>query len=548
MVKQILLKLILILAFFAPTAYAHAGLTFAVDIPYYFGAGSTVQTGGKVNALFRMENRSLSEQTVDVSVALPDGLTPLDLPSGWQVEKSRLTGQIKLSGGYDHWFELISFRSNLPAGSHTLAVSLTSGNETWTETVQFSTQERRAAESQGALALTGIRLPLDRYGNADLRVEASTLTLRDRTWDYYKNVLRGKGTVSAAAEYSHPLTFMGLEFKNPIGEAKLLTVSAQLLDKSTKRPVPGLYTPAASIEDAHTAGFSDQTGRTVAFIALSGEDQQRADLPLYADEDRLTGGEYWLQIMVEEEDGPLLTREIPVRVIATNVRATWLTAAALLLVTAGLLYLLCRWRQLLAGLKTRWLITIALFGSASFAVVNVPAALLNDLLHVVLGPFAFLATGMFNGVIYYMLLASLVLLIPRPGAVLLMIAVRMLLGMLIFGHATPVSFLIQGSQAFILEIALYLTGFTKPLAASALDEQVGQETGKYQLLLLALTLGAADSLSTFINLHVLSLLYRLFYADWYIALSVVVNGFCYSALGAGCGVLLGNKLRKVGCD
>jgi hypothetical protein len=544
--KQIFFVIVLILAFFTPAANAHADLTFAVDIPYHF-AGSTIQTGGKVNALFRLENRGLSEQAVDVSVMLPTGLTPLDLPSGWQVAGNRLTGRIDLAGGYDHWFELMSFRSDLPSGSHTLTVALTAGNDAWTETVVFSTQERRA-ESQAELALTGIRLPLDRYGNADLRVEANTLMLRDKTWDYYKNVLRGKGAVSAAAEYSHPLTFMGLEFKNPKGEAKLLTVAAQLLDKTMRQPVSGLYTPAASVEDAHTAGFNAQTGRTVAFIALNGEDQQRADLPLYADEDRLAGGDYWLQIMVEEDGTPLFIQEIPVRVIAANTRAAWVTAAALLLVTAGLLVCLCRWRQILAGLKTRWLITIALFGSASFAVVNVPTALLNDLLQVVLGPFAFLATGMFSGVIYYMLLASLVLLIPRPGAVLLMVSVRMLLGMLIFGHATPVSFLMQGSQAFILEIALYVTGFTKPLQAAAPDEQTGQETGTGQLLLLALTLGAADSVSTFINLHVLSLLYRLFYADWYIALCIVVNGFCYSAIGAGCGVLLGNKLRKVGCD
>lgn len=547
MLKHILLYIIFILTLFTPAASAQAELSFAVDIPYRFGQ-ETAPAGGNINALFRLENGGLADRSVDLTVTLPAGLTPLELPAGWQLDNHRITARVDLAGGYDHWFELIRFRSELPAGSHVLAVTLLSGNDTWTETIAFSTQERDTAERQGKLALSSVRLPLDRDGNADLRVAANTITLRDRTWDYYKSVLRGKGALNEAAEYSHPLTFMGLTFDNPQREPKLLTVSAQLLDKVTKRPVPGLYTPAASIEDAHTVGFGEQTGRTVAFVALNGAERQNLTLPLYADEEHLNGGDYQLQITVSEAEHPLFVHELPVRVIAANTQAAWVTGAALTIVAIGLLLLSCCWRRLLAGLKTRWLITIALFGSASFAVVNVPAALLNDVLHVVLGPFAFLATGMFNGVIYYMLLAALVLLIPRPGAILLMITVRLILSMLIFGHATPVSFLIQGSQAFILEAAFYLAGFTKPQSADLADGQAVPETGRWQLLLMALTAGVADSLSSFINIHVISLLYRLFYADWYIALTVIVNGFCYPALGAGCGVLLGNKLKKVGCD
>ena len=46
----------------------------------------------------------------------------------------------------------------------------------------------------------------------------------------------------------------------------------------------------------------------------------------------------------------------------------------------------------------------------------------------------------------------------------------------------------------------------------------------------------------------MSVLYRLYYADWYIYLVMAVNGFMYTMIGAGCGLMLGSRLADVGGD
>ena len=58
----------------------------------------------------------------------------------------------------------------------------------------------------------------------------------------------------------------------------------------------------------------------------------------------------------------------------------------------------------------------------------------------------------------------------------------------------------------------------------------------------------ADTAATYVTLQGMSVLYRLYYADWYIYLVMAVNGFLYTMIGAGCGLLLGSRLADVGGD
>ena len=39
--------------------------------------------------------------------------------------------------------------------------------------------------------------------------------------------------------------------------------------------------------------------------------------------------------------------------------------------------------------------------------------------------------------------------------------------------------------------------------------------------------------------------YRLYYADWFIALYMLVNGILYSSIGAWMGYRMGEKLKQV---
>ena len=231
-------------------------------------------------------------------------------------------------------------------------------------------------------------------------------------------------------------------------------------------------------------------------------------------------------------------------VIKKNMRGMLTLGIGVAMLLAFLVLISRKMPQVLAGMKTRRLITIALFGTCAFAVVNVPSTLLNDFLHIFLGPFSFLISGLFSGIMLYMLTGALVTLIPLHGVVSLMAAVRLLLGMLAFGHMSPLVFLSYGVNAFLLELALAGFGFTT--ASSKPDRPV--QFSWRRMAVLALACALADTTATFITMQGMAVLYRLFFADWYIFMVMAVNGFLYTMIGSVFGALLGVRLSGVGSD
>ena len=69
------------------------------------------------------------------------------------------------------------------------------------------------------------------------------------------------------------------------------------------------------------------------------------------------------------------------------------------------------------------------------------------------------------------------------------------------------------------------------------------------MLFICLLMGVGDALVTFVNMEQMMFFYRLYYADWYLALYMLVNGLVYSSIGAGwvlrraasCSRLWGNR-------
>lgn len=536
------LALVLVLFSHSPLLANSGGISLTVDLPYRLTAGAGEnRSGAPLKALIAVENTGPAEKAVHIAIDLPAGLVPARLPPGWRAEAGGITGDIRLPGGYGQWFELLTFDTGgLQAGEHMLSVTLASGD--WRQTVTRKLAIGQKAETRvKGLTIARVVLPVDRTGNLDERMSTDTLVLRDKALDYYKSVLRGKGAYNEAAEAVHPLTSMNVDFMNPGGDEKLLTVVSRLFDREG-RPVAGMFTPAASIDDREIGGFAGNKEATTAFIALTGDVNQTVRLPIYIDENLLTGGRYLLSVEARENGRPVAVAEKEVTVIARDSKAAALTLAATVMVAGGIIVAAYQRRLLFAAMKTRWLITITLFGAVSFAAVNVPATLLGEVLHVLLGPLAFLVTGMFHGVVLYMLVAALVMLIPRPGVVALLFSVRLLLGLLAFGHASPVALLLCGSQAVLLETFFYLSGITTGRVGG------GTASGWRHCLLVALTCSAADGICTYLNLNALSFLYRVFYANWYIYAAVAVNGILYSGVGGFCGVVLGKKLRTVGSD
>lgn len=519
----------------------------SLQAPYYLGKNREgARPGQQLQALFTIENRGQAEAVAAVTITLPPGFSPAGKPEYWQVAAKSgvyvLNRQISLAGGYSQWFDLLPIQ---------LAADVTPG--TYDITVSDGRHNRRipvvVADAGPALpnvpvSIEDIILPLDRDGRTDDRLSRNTLVLRDKRWDYYKNVINGKGASNQEVEALHPLAYMKLSIANPAEQAKLVVISAQLLDAVSRQPVPGLFTPGTTGEDKDAGSMAGHDDRLAAFVALTGDAYQSVQLPVYANEEALVGGQYILRVTMEDEFTVPVIKETVVKVVKRDLKAVSVIGVAVTSLLAAGMLAIGRVGTVLRTMKTRWLVTIALFGAAAFAVVTVPSTLLNDFFQIIMGPFGILVTGLFSSVLLYMLIVSLVILIPQPGVITLMIIMRLLLGMLAFGQVSPISLLAYGTNALLLEILLYGSGLFRYLQSA--DAATGLKWR--QVVLLALVCGVADSLKSYVTLQGLSILYRMYYADWYIYLMLIVNGFLYTIIGAVYGTRLGSRLCRMGGD
>ena len=542
-----LLVRILFIALLIVPSLTIAATGIRMEMPYSLGRERTgVQPGEVFQAVLSLENEGQPARRIPVEIQLPAGVWTAGQNERWQVAPhaagQSLTGVVVLDGVYGEWFDLITLQAGdeLAAGRYP---ALIRAGET-EKIVYLNVTAKTAAGGRKLPALTNIVLPLDRDGKQDGKQGADALVLRDRSLDYYKNLLRGKGASNQEIEAIHPVAYMGLDFDNPSGQQKLLLVTAELSDRQTGQPVPGLFTPGSSGENDGAGAMAGNQERLTAMAALTGAAQQRLLIPLYTDERLLNEGAYVLRVHAEDGESRVWSREMPLRIVKKNIQALITLCLGVMGLAVYLSLAARRAAGTMAMLRTRRLITIALFGTCAFAVVSVPATLLNDFCHILLGPFGFLITGMFSGVVLYMLVAALLTLMPAQGVVSLMAAIRYLLGMLAFGHMSPVMFLATGLNAFLLEAVLAATGIT----SRRLESSSRGVFSPRQIALLALACALADTTATYVSLQGMSVLYRLYYADWYIYTVMAVNGFCYTAIGAVCGAFLGKRLADVESD
>lgn len=528
----------------ATVSLAQEGIDFSCQMPYSLGKPAENSVAGeRINLLFTIDHDGQQPVNVPVKIKFPPGLVPMGKVEGWRVEAGgagySLARELSLQGGYSQWFDLltVTVRKELPAGTYVVYVQV--GSETKEISVPIVASGQQPSQPT---TIRNIILPLDKDGKKDDRQTTGTLVLRDRSLDYYKNIINGKGTSNLEVEAIHPITHMVVEVANPQREQKLVVLTTRLLDRNTHEPVSGLFTPGTTGEDKDAGSLEGHENSLVAFVALTGEPLQRILLPVYSDEKYVAGGNYLLQVVMEDEFSMAVSKEVPLTMIKKDWKAIGVVCVAILVLSLAIMVTARRFPKLLKEMKTRWLVTIALFGAVTFAVVNIPSTLLGDFFHILVGPFSFLITGLFSSVCLYMLLVALLILIPRPGVVTILALVRMMLGMLAFGHISPVTVLSYGMHALLLEGLLYwLNMFQK------LENSKGQFT-RVDMILLAVICASADSVATYVSMQTMSFLYRYYYAEWYIYLLIIVNSCLYTGLGAKCGTLLGSKLARVGGD
>lgn len=549
MVSKVFITLVLL----CWSTVANAGALLQAEYPYSLEKNNIHQVEGGstmplyINLTSFDEAKALQAQ---IKVTLPKGFAALP-NNAWQLDTSHEQQAVttwQLPSNYGQNFDLLYIKpqEQLQAGQYKIFVEATC--EAWQlkQEISFNyvpsdkpMQTQQAAnvvvdKSQYNWYIQSVNLPVDAQGNKDDRAAANVIYVRDTTLEGFRNRMTGDGATNWGAVFNHPATFVMLEMRNPQKDVRVLKFKAELIDKYTGKHVPGLMT-AGKVVDEEGHGWGGEVGagsETTAMISLDGKKNQTFILPLYVDYFTVLEGDYSLRITVSG-NGQEKIQEVPIAITKkhnTGLMAVGFSFFCALAATA----LSYRLPRCIKQIGARGAITVALFAALAFGGITLPTTLLGDLLHVFLGPFSGLVTGVLSGVLQYLLIVSLLTLFREPGVLALMFFVKYMLSGLMFGHFTPLGALSTCVSVVVLESILYLSGFYKV-----------QQLNKRYMLFVAVLLGLADAAVTFINLEQMMFFYRLYYADWYMALYMLINGLLYSSIGAWLGFKTGSKLQQV---
>lgn len=402
----------------------------------------------------------------------------------------------------------------------------------WERSVTTPLRSATLNEIAGQLRIEDIIMPTDLSGISDPRRRPNTIS-------YPRPLLGGLGkwfgAKSSPTDEFEPVAYQTVHIHNQGRETVHAIVASMNRDTENGEPVPFLSPP-----DAVNAG----TDRSLAFVSLAGESTTPVPLPIYLNplsqqhQDFIGEGQYEraIEVKIWGSDATALRATRPLLIVTPNFHALLVTGLVVVVTGLGVGLLLCFHPQLFSHFSTKQLILISLFGTTIFIAVNVPSTLLTNLISALLGPISSLVTGLINEMLYYALLTTLLMLIPKFGVVTLVSAVRILLGGVTLGLLTPTILLHAVTAALLLE-----AGF---LTARRITLNSGS-VGGANLLTLALTFGLCDAFTVYIDFQLSMTLYRLFYADWYILTRILVDGFTYTFIGVLLGKRLGAGLWRV---
>ena len=412
----------------------------------------------------------------------------------------------------------------------------------WGRDVTTPLRSASLDEIAGQLRIEDITMPTGPSGASDLSQRRDTIS--------YPRPLLGRlgkwfGAKTGPMDEYQPVAYQTVHIHNRGRETVHAIVASMNRDTESGEPVPFLSPP-----DAVNAG----TNRSLAFVSLMGESTTPVPLPIYLNplsqqhQDFTGAGQYEraIEVKIWGSDAIVLRATRPLLIVAPNLHALLVTSLVIVVTGLGIGLLLCFHPQLFTRFSTKQLILISLFGTTIFIAVNVPSTLLTNLISALLGPLSSLVTGLINEMLYYALLTSLLMLIPKFGVITLVTAVRLLLGGVTLGLLTPTILLHAVTAVLLLEIGFQIA--RKIALNPDLNIGVALDSGAIggaNLLILALIFGLCDALTVYVEFQLSMTLYRLFYAGWYILTRILVDGFTYTFIGVLLGQRLGSGLWRV---
>ena len=416
--------------------------------------------------------------------------------------------------------ELIPFEVR----SEPQTISVRASGQQTTFTVTPMARDPRSL--QQALSIASSVFPTDPLG------EAIPARPRDRVQlvpGWWRALLETWGLGYRAQDEQMPWAWQGVRLVNRDPVDWTVLVEAKVVDGSGR--VAEGFRPVIRGEA--------ETAARVLMRIPAGESGV-ATLPVFVAQDRLPDrGTFTRRVTVTPLGGrdALATVDRPLVVQRGSV---WSTAGLVLASMASLLgwlWLGLRLRERIRALATSQLVTIGLFGALTWvagAVLQVVGLGVSTLL----GPFAPLLTGIPDDALRACLLGTLLTLIPRRGVAALATCVGFTMRGLTTGAFHPVDLLYLGSTVFWLESWLWASGVTR-------GEAWREQSGRWVWARLAMALGGSNVCGMATGLVVSVAFYRLYYADWYVALMLALPGFAYVVVGCALAVPFARSLRRV---
>ncbi len=535
----------------APRTYTQGNLEIA--IPYgaasQSGSGNTSEKVQKALVLHESEMTATVlvtngnvPTTFDLELCLPSTVTVARFPADWEREtvgaKTCLSTTGRLGVASEVWYRELVLRTSAADQLDRQEISgvvrfTTDAGQTWEQ--QAAVQLRIATISEIAeyLSIESIEMPTDAMGTVDRKQREDTI--------YYPRPLFSWLQTPQTNAFE-PTTYQTVELRNRGEETIHVVVSSTNTGTKNGKTVPFLAPPET---------VNGRTNRSVAFASLPGGTVTEIPLPIYFHPvylsqgkiEQAIPGEYERDVTVKVwgSDTTILREQRPLHLIVPNQQALLVSLLAIISSCIGFATVLRFHKRLFAGFTTKHLIVIALFSTTVFVAVMVPSTLFLNLVRAILGPVSVLLTGLINETLYYALLTALLIYIngdPKntetthhlrakgSGVILLVSAVRLLLGGVTFGLFTPMAIVYTGTSVLLLETGFLLVR-NRPLLAWAV------------------VLGICDALSVYVDFQLSILFYRLFYADWYIVLRILIEGFVYTFIGVLLGARLGRGLWRV---
>ena len=388
-----------------------------------------------------------------------------------------------------------------------------------------------ADELRDSLRFIDAPFPVNAKGEAEIDRPTNRITLPAGWW---KTLLARTALGTRNWDRFSPWGYQGVTLQNPSDTAVNVAIRS-VVTRPDGTPDPVFRPRFRDVGNAMTD--------TSALLRIPAKSDATAILPVYVDDDLLgsnTPPDGWLrriEVTPLGIDTPLLVVNQPLYVSQASALISGTLFAALGGAAIGLLVIGFRWRTWLSDRSTTSLMVIAMLGAMMFT-VSAGSQLIGMGIAALLGPFSSLLTGLVDDAFRTALMMTLLTLQPRPGTAALAILVQSLLGALTLGHFGPSQLLIIGNSVLWTELFLWVTGVTRTTHWIR-----GAGLGMWARVAFALAM--ANLTTGAFGLVLAAVLYRFYYAEWYVAMILIGPSFGYVLLGCAIALPFARSLREV---